>query len=57
MPKSIIILGASGLIGKEVLIQALENKKIEHIKILVRKSLDLIHPKLTEIIIERKTNV
>lgn len=39
MPKSIIILGASGLIGKEVLIQALENKKIEHIKILVRKSL------------------
>ena len=28
MPKSIIILGASGLIGKEVLIQALENKKL-----------------------------
>ena len=47
MPKTITILGASGLVGKKVLDLALENNEIEHITILVRKSLDLIHPKLT----------
>ena len=50
MTKSIIILGASGLIGQAVLNQALENSQIEHVKILVRKSLLLKHPKLTEVI-------
>ena len=50
MPKTITILGASGLVGKKVLGLALENNEIEHITILVRKSLDLIHPKLTEVI-------
>ncbi len=50
MPKTITILGASGLIGNELLKLALENKEIEHITILVRKSLHLNNPKLTEVI-------
>jgi uncharacterized protein YbjT (DUF2867 family) len=54
MTKSIIILGASGLIGQAVLNQALENSQIEHVKILVRKSLLLKHPKLTEVITDFK---
>jgi len=54
MNKSITILGASGLIGKEVLTLSLENKEIKQITILVRKSLHLIHPKLTEIITDFK---
>jgi uncharacterized protein YbjT (DUF2867 family) len=54
MTKSIIILGASGLIGQAVLNQALENSQIEHVKILVRKSLLLKHPNLTEVITDFK---
>jgi uncharacterized protein YbjT (DUF2867 family) len=54
MPKSITILGASGLIGFEVLKLALKNYEIEHVTILVRKSLQLNHPKLTEIITDFK---
>lgn len=54
MSKSITILGASGLIGNEILKLALENKEIEHVTILVRKSLNVNHPKLTEIITDFK---
>jgi uncharacterized protein YbjT (DUF2867 family) len=54
MSKSIIILGASGLIGHEVLNQALENSQIEQIIILVRKSINLKHNKLTEVITDFK---
>lgn len=54
MTKSIVILGASGLIGNEVLKLAIENKEIEKITILVRKPLHLNHPKLTEIITDFK---
>ena len=54
MTKSIIILGASGLIGQAVLNQALENSQIEQIIILVRKSLFLNHPKLIEVITDFK---
>ena len=50
MSKSIVIIGSSGLIGKEVLKLTLENSKIEHVTILVRKSLNLKHEKLTEVI-------
>jgi uncharacterized protein YbjT (DUF2867 family) len=50
MSKSIIIIGASGLIGNEVLKLALENNEIEHITILVRNSLHLNHAKLKEVI-------
>lgn len=50
MSKSIVIIGASGLIGNEILKLTLENSKIEHVTILVRKSLNLKHEKLTEVI-------
>jgi uncharacterized protein YbjT (DUF2867 family) len=54
MTKSIIILGASGLIGHAVLNQAIENTQIEQIIILVRKSINLKHNKLTEVITDFK---
>lgn len=46
----ICIIGASGLIGNQVLKDSLENSKIEHVTILVRKSLNLKHEKLNEVI-------
>jgi uncharacterized protein YbjT (DUF2867 family) len=54
MQKSIILLGASGLIGNEVLRLCLENKNISEVKILVRKSLGIENSKLTEIITDLK---
>jgi uncharacterized protein YbjT (DUF2867 family) len=48
--KKVIILGASGLIGNEVLIRALNNNEFEEIKIFVRKQLPIKSQKLTQII-------
>ena len=54
MSKTITIIGASGLIGNEVLQLAMENKEIERITIFVRKSLHLNNPKLIEVITDFK---
>ncbi len=54
MLKSITIIGASGLIGGEILKLAFENNEIEHVYILVRKSLNINNPKLVEVITDFK---
>ena len=50
MNKTAIIIGASGLIGRELLSLLLEQKEFENVKIFVRKSIGIQHNKLTEII-------
>lgn len=50
--KTALILGASGLVGKEVLKQALEDPIYSKIKILVRTPLEIEHPKLQELVID-----
>ncbi len=50
--KTALILGATGLVGKEVLKQALEDPIYSKIKILVRKPQEITHPKLQEIKID-----
>jgi uncharacterized protein YbjT (DUF2867 family) len=50
--KTALILGATGLVGKEVLKQALEDPIYSKIKILVRHPQEIQHPKLEEIVID-----
>ena len=50
MNKRAIIIGASGLIGKELLTLLLNHQEFESIKVYVRKPLNIQHHKLTEII-------
>ena len=50
MNKRAIIIGASGLIGKELLTLLLTHQEFESIKVYVRKPLNIQHQKLTEII-------
>ena len=50
MNKRAIIIGASGLIGKELLTLLLNHEEFESIKVYVRKPLNIQHQKLTEII-------
>ena len=50
--KNILIMGATGMIGGEALLSALMNPKIEQVKVIVRHSTKIKHPKLTEIIEE-----
>jgi uncharacterized protein YbjT (DUF2867 family) len=52
----LILTGATGLSGAEVLKQALNDKDIERITVLTRKSVDQSHPKLNEIILKDFTD-
>jgi uncharacterized protein YbjT (DUF2867 family) len=48
--KRAMVLGASGLIGKEVVRTLLSQKNVLEVYVLVRSSLDITHPKLRQII-------
>jgi hypothetical protein len=45
-----IIMGSTGMVGKGVLLECLENKEVESILVVNRKALGLEHPKLKEIV-------
>ncbi|WP_224372218.1 NAD-dependent epimerase/dehydratase family protein [Hyalangium versicolor] len=48
----LLLTGATGFVGGEVLRQALEDPEIERVTVLVRKSVGLNHPKLHEIVLK-----
>lgn len=54
---NVIIAGASGMIGGLILRQCLQNEKIISIRSFVRKPSGIIHPKLTEVVIEDFENL
>ncbi len=47
--KNVLLLGASGLVGSNVLTELLAHDQVGQITILVRNSLQLTHPKLTQV--------
>ncbi len=46
------VIGATGLVGKELVIQLLENGDFEKIKLFVRQDTKIAHPKLEQYIID-----
>ena len=54
---NVVITGSSGMIGGLILKRCLQNEKITSIRSFVRKPSGLIHPKLTEIVIEDFENL
>lgn len=55
--KKVIVTGASGMVGKGVLIECLESKEIEKVLIINRKSINLQHHKLEEVLLQDFTQV
>lgn len=49
--KNVIITGSSGMVGRGVLLESLENPEIKKILIINRSSIDMQHPKLKEILL------
>ncbi|WP_316746979.1 oxidoreductase [Pedobacter gandavensis] len=52
MKKKAILLGASGLIGSGLLTQLLDSPQYSAVLIVVRKQLDLAHPKLQQLVVD-----
>ena len=50
MAKSALLVGATGLVGGLVLEELLKDDYFSEVKVFVRKTLNIIHPKLKEII-------
>jgi len=47
-----VLIGATGMVGQELLSQLLQDRAFERVIILVRRPLGLIHPKLEERVID-----
>lgn len=45
-----IITGATGMVGKGVLLECLDHKKVEQVLVIGRNPIDIQHPKLKELI-------
>src|SRR6188768_3903192 len=52
----ILVTGATGMVGSEVIRQAIEDPGISRVTALVRKPMDITHPKLRSIIHRDFTN-
>jgi uncharacterized protein YbjT (DUF2867 family) len=49
---TVLLLGASGLVGSHCLPILLSDERIDHVTVLVRRTLNISHPKLTETIVD-----
>ncbi|MEZ4900947.1 MAG: epimerase [Spirosomataceae bacterium] len=57
MKKKVIITGASGMVGKGVLLECLESEKIEKVLVVNRHPINIQHPKLKEVLLKDFTQV
>lgn len=46
----VVIFGATGMVGKGVLLECLENARVEHVLLVSRHSIDISHPRIREIV-------
>lgn len=46
----VIITGATGMVGKGVLLECLDHPEVEQVLLINRRTIDMAHPKLTEVI-------
>ena len=49
-PISVIITGSTGMIGKGVLLECLDDSLIEQVLVVNRNSVGITHPKLKEVL-------
>jgi uncharacterized protein YbjT (DUF2867 family) len=56
MKKKVIITGATGMIGKGVLLECLDHEIVSEVLVIGRNSLNIEHPKLKELIHKDFTN-
>ncbi len=53
----VIITGATGMVGKSVLLECLDHKKVEKILVVNRKPLKMKHPKVVELVVYDFNNI
>lgn len=56
MNKKVIITGATGMVGKGILLECLDHESISEVLVIGRNSIEMDHPKLKELIHKDFTN-
>jgi len=51
MNKHVLITGASGMVGRSVLLECIDDKRIDRITLVLRNEINLQHPKINQIIL------
>src|SRR5260370_17266240 len=46
----VVIFGATGMVGKGVLLECLDDARVEHVLLVSRHATDVSHPKIREIV-------
>lgn len=57
MTKKVIITGATGMVGKGVLLECLESPLITHVLLVNRSPIGMTHPKLAEVLLNDFTQI
>lgn len=57
MAKKVIITGASGMVGRGVLLECLDSPLIANVLLVNRSTIDIKHPKLTEVLLTDFTQI
>ena len=52
IPKSVLLIGATGLVGNLTLSKLLENDSIREVRIITRRKTGIVHEKLKELVID-----
>jgi nucleoside-diphosphate-sugar epimerase len=52
MNKHVLITGASGMVGRSVLLECMDDKRIDKITLVLRNEINLQHPKINQIILK-----
>src|SRR6476660_9951555 len=47
---NVLLFGATGMVGKGVLLECLDDARVERVLVINRTALDITHPKLQEVI-------
>ena len=50
--KKVLITGASGMVGKSVLLECLQSQSIDNIVLLNRSEIDIDHPKVSQVLLK-----
>lgn len=52
MNKHVLITGASGMVGRSVLLECIDDKRIDKITLVLRNEINLQHPKINQVILK-----
>lgn len=52
MSKTAVVIGASGLVGKELSLQLAEDPEYSSVTVLIRKQMDITHPHIRQVLVD-----